>query len=165
MNGGREIIGYEGRYIIFPDGRVWSDVGRGRWLRPRMGRKGYLSVMLYLDGSAKFFAIHRLVAIHFVDGYIEGLQVNHINGDKVKNNDWNLEWVTNLENKHHSMRIGLHAIGSKHASAKLIEQDIPVIRERLASGHRNVDIASDYGVAPCNISSIKAGRIWKHVKS
>lgn len=47
--------------------------------------------------------VHRMVAITFVDGYEEGLVVNHIDGCKTNNRADNLEWVTvqtNISNRY-----------------------------------------------------------------
>ena len=44
------------------------------------------------------FTVHSLVAKYFVDGYKEGLVVNHIDGNTLNNNPNNLEWVTQREN-------------------------------------------------------------------
>ena len=46
--------------------------------------------------------VHRLVALAFVPGWREGLEVNHKNGDKTDNRADNLEWVTHSENHRHS---------------------------------------------------------------
>jgi hypothetical protein len=51
--------------------------------------------------------IHRLVAEAFVPGEDEGLEVNHINGDKTYNNEVNLEWVTKSMNNQHAIDSGL----------------------------------------------------------
>jgi hypothetical protein len=40
------------------------------------------------------FTVHKLVALHFVDGYENGKIVNHKNENKVDNRSDNLEWVT-----------------------------------------------------------------------
>ena len=54
--------------------------------------------------------MHRTVAIHFI-GYREGLEVNHIDGNKGNNRVDNLEWVTRSENQIHAIKMGLRKIG------------------------------------------------------
>ena len=44
------------------------------------------------------YAVHRLVAQYFCDGFSPNLVVNHIDGDPSNNNSNNLEWVTQRVN-------------------------------------------------------------------
>ena len=60
---------------------------------------------------------------------------------------------------------GWKHLGSKHGMAKLTEQDIPVIRQRLAAGEPQRVIALDYGVHQVTISRIKTGKDWSHIES
>lgn len=64
--------------------------------------------MYYLN--AKRFFVHRLVAYHFVDGYQDGLVVNHKDGNKLNNEADNLEWVTRSENDLHAFKLGLRKV-------------------------------------------------------
>lgn len=52
---------------------------------------------------------HRLVAIHFIENPKpnEYHDVNHKNGDKSINEDWNLEWCTKKMNMEHASKNGL----------------------------------------------------------
>lgn len=53
--------------------------------------------------------------------------------------------------------------GSLSHSAKLHENDIPVIRARIESGEKCYAIARDYKVSGETILAIKHKRTWKHV--
>lgn len=55
----------------------------------------------------KLIRIHRAVAYLFVDGYEDGLEVNHIDGNKLNNCADNLEWVTSRANNIHAIDKGL----------------------------------------------------------
>lgn len=44
---------------------------------------------------------------------------------------------------------------------KLKLEDVKVIRERVAKGHRLVDIAKDYKVDPTTIGYIRDNKLWK----
>ena len=60
-------------------------------------------------------------------------------------------------------RIVLH--GSRRGRSKLVESDIPKIRERFTRGETHAAIAADYGVNRSIIGLIRIGRIWTHVPS
>lgn len=53
--------------------------------------------------------------------------------------------------------------GSQYGNAKLNEEKVAVIKQRLAAGHVSNEIAKDYGVSIALISMIKHGRNWTHV--
>jgi len=78
-----------------------------KFLRPSKNHKGYPYVIICKDSVKKIIAIHRWVAILFVDNPDNKPQVNHIDGNK-DNFRWdNLEWVTCKENVAHAFKIGL----------------------------------------------------------
>lgn len=85
----------------FPPYEV-SNLGRVRGyrcvLRPCTDHSGYKGVILYNGSSKSFRSVHRLVASAFCDGWFDGAEVNHVNGDKSDNRAENLEWVTREEN-------------------------------------------------------------------
>jgi hypothetical protein len=107
----RNIIGYEGLYQISTLGNVKS-LGnefskKERLLKQKLDRNGYKSISLCKNGQSKYFSIHRLVAIHFLNRKDPSLHVNHRDGIKTNNNLHNLEWVTRSENQKHAYRLGL----------------------------------------------------------
>jgi hypothetical protein len=53
--------------------------------------------------------------------------------------------------------------GSNHPNAKLHEDDIRVIRNRLAAGETLTALAKEFGVDKGLVWQIKEGRRWKHV--
>lgn len=74
-----------------------------RTVRKQTDRKGYKKIRLNNDDVA----VHRLVAETFYDCDGEGLQVNHIDGNKSNNFLGNLEWVTPSRNIKHAYDMGL----------------------------------------------------------
>lgn len=114
----KPIENYENFYEVDSEGYVFSKRFRKN-LKPFKCRQGYLYVDLFDGESKKRFAIHRLVAKHFKEGYADHKVVNHMNKDKLNNDHTNLEWVTQRENI-------LHANARK--IAKLDKDTLEVIK-------------------------------------
>jgi hypothetical protein len=115
----KPINGFEGLYEVSNMGRVkslakeWTG-GNGAVITHDIlilsnlkDGDGYLKVILCQSGIQKPFKIHRLVATHFIENPLNKPAVNHIDGNKQNNCDWNLEWNTNSENTKHAFAIGL----------------------------------------------------------
>lgn len=64
----------------------------------------YLGVNLYNFCKLKFYRVHRLIGITFLENLKNYKQVNHIDGNKINNNIENLEWVTARENRCHNVK-------------------------------------------------------------
>lgn len=108
IDGGR----YSDRYQVSDCGRVRSHPGArvkgsksGRVLSQSFGSKGYRQVNLCKDNRQHSVKVHRLVAAAFLGPKPDGLQVNHIDGDKNNNHVSNLEYVTAKENTRHAHRV------------------------------------------------------------
>jgi hypothetical protein len=84
-------------YSIDECGNVYSFKSK-RYVCQQKHKDGYYYVPLCKDGERKVFAVHRLVALHFI-GNEEGFpQVNHKDENKENNNANNLEWCTEKYN-------------------------------------------------------------------
>ena len=111
----KDIKDYEGYYQISSEGNV-RNVKTQQILKGDTNNLGYRRVTLYTPIRKRFF-IHRLVALHFCEGYSEELVVNHKDGNKQNNNYLNLEWVTRSENDLHAYNMNLrqpHPCNFKH---------------------------------------------------
>jgi len=96
-----EIKGYEEYvdYSVTSDGDIISHKQKiDLTLKQTPNKAGYLSVGLYNEGNKKTAKVHILVALAFVAGYKEGLEVDHIKPDKSNNKAKNLQYLTRLEN-------------------------------------------------------------------
>lgn len=98
----KKIIGYENNYEISSYGNV-RNIKTNKILIGDKNSAGYKRVTLYSPIKKRFF-IHRLVALHFCEGYKENLVVNHKDGNKLNNHSDNLEWVTRSENDLHAFK-------------------------------------------------------------
>lgn len=137
---------------------------------------GYLTVVLYnknaisIRNSGKKIAVHRLVALYFVNGDTS-LIVNHIDGNKENNHYKNLEWVTHSENNKHAYRLGLKSeYGENNPSNKYSEKNIRKICKMLEKDNTltNKEISllvfKEYNSKLSNlIGHIKRKDRWKEV--
>ena len=107
-----------------------------RILKLHINKQGYYCVVVSFGSrkNKKCFKIHRLVAETFIKKINGKLIVNHIDGNKLNNDKNNLEWCTNKENYHHSVKIGLiDIIKRKNCNKdkiKLNTEDIFFIRQK-----------------------------------
>jgi len=88
-------------YKIDENGNIYSKYLKS-FLQPKLGDNGYYEVTLFLDGKRHYKSVHRLVAETFIPNPENKLCVNHIDGNKLNNNVYNLEWVTHSENTKHA---------------------------------------------------------------
>ena len=82
--------------------------------------KPHHSGYIYLRVNIKKYALHRLVALAFIENTNNKPFVNHIDGNKTNNMVSNLEWVTCSENNLHNHKIGL----TKGHKRKIIQYDL-----------------------------------------
>ena len=109
------IPGYDG-YQITKSGHVYSTKSRYQTrpeheLKGWRDKKGYVHVGLVKDGKIKSFPVHKLQELTFMGGPQEGLQIDHIDGNKENNNLSNLRQVTPAENAHNPVTAArFHAV-------------------------------------------------------
>jgi hypothetical protein len=164
----KAVVGYEGFYEIDNYGNVFSldrevinSLGRkkiyyGQKLKLTKTNKGYLRVELNRSGKRKY-AVHRLVAFAFVDGYDElskRITVNHIDGNKTNNSADNLEWMNCSEQQ-------IHAIRTKLVKVKFTDEEIRFIRNFKGT---NKELCDTLFTTQDNICHIKSKRIYAHVE-
>lgn len=156
----KDIEGYEGRYAVTEDGRVWSYLSN-KFLSPSISG-GYLRVMLYKDNSSKGYYIHRLVAQAYLDNPLGLETVNHKDEDKSNNCVENLEWMTILDNLNYGTRHTRSCI-SKSRRVRCIELD------RVFDSVNSA--AKELGIAQPNITACCKGRLktagkyhWEYVE-
>ena len=167
---GNDIAGYEGRYAVTESGRVWSYFAN-KWLKPVQGHTGYMHVCLYSGETPKDYLckkVHRLVAETFLGGG-DGLEVNHIDGDKSNNALSNLEWVTSSENKRHAWAIGLRGgaddgLVKHHRKSRRLSRDAVItIRQMKQDGWSAGKIAKIAGINRTSVFKIANGQSYKEV--
>ena len=117
----KDIKGFEGRYQVSNMGRVrsldmvlegknWQSSDpfeyqrSGKVLKPMKQRNGYYRVCLRHNSKAKYFIIHRLVALAFIPNPNKLPCINHKDEDKANNVVSNLEWCTHKYNSNYGTR-------------------------------------------------------------
>lgn len=91
------------------NGSVVSRKFKGRLMKPKTDKDGYLEVCLSLEDRRLYRRVHRLVAEAFVEGYEDDYVVDHIVPEKDYNMFYNLQWCTSTYNviKHYSEEANL----------------------------------------------------------
>lgn len=89
----RDIPGYEGRYKICTDGRVYS-AERHQEIKPYVHHTGYLCVnLLAEDGRRRLHNIHRLLAVTFIGPAPRSTHAHHKDENKLNNSLDNIEYM------------------------------------------------------------------------
>ena len=97
-------------------GRIRRIVGRngGGWYdritirKPFVGKQGYYMLNLSRDGVYQTKMLHRLIARTFLGPRPDGLEIRHLNDNKLDCRLVNLVYGTRSENKKDSVRNGIH---------------------------------------------------------
>lgn len=164
----KEISGLESfdGYEIDRNGNVYSYHIRGMnrkfnsidWskkpivLSPSTKSSGYKHLALHDGNKAKYFMVHRLLAMAFIPNPRNLEQVNHIDGDKTNNSLDNLEWVSRSDNVKHAFKIGLqcHKRNGAVKPVKQFDLDGNFIKE-----HESItDAVNAVGLKPSSKSAI-----------
>jgi hypothetical protein len=77
--------------------------------------------------------LHRLIASTFI-GNIDGLTVNHKDGNTLNNTIENLEIVTQSKNNIHAIKTGLMPTGEKHGKAKYTDKELLTALREIKAG-------------------------------
>ena len=158
-------LGYP-HYCVTYDGRIYS-LYSNKFLHPVAHKKtGYAVVSLCEDGKKFQVLVHRVVAEVFVsnDNPDVKTQVNHLDGNKLNNAAWNLEWTTPEENTHHAHEMGLKKnYVNKYRS--LDDATALEICRMLEQGARVKDICQMFGVNQTLVSGIKNGSVYPDISA
>lgn len=163
--------------IVGPSGKV---------LKQRVSSSGYARIVVYTNGKHQSVCVHRLVADVFLPGdKLE--QVNHIDGNKLNNQEKNLEWCTRKQNAEHAVALGLYKTptitaawlaarkrrgeiirdgglhkGENHPRAKLTDDIVRQIRAEPKTAYGSSPWGK-YGISKVMYRNIRIGKSWSHL--
>lgn len=177
-----KVFGYNNFYRINTDGVVQTILSRGNkhsidntadW-RTLSQSKGatdkhggfYLSVSIKTSNNPSIFKpirVHRLVAEQFIGKIGEGMEVDHIDGDRTNNKLNNLRIVSHAENIKNAKQRGVFDKGQNAFKGKLKKEQIKEIQSLISNGLDNAGIAKIYGIDKSNISRVRTGA-WQGLK-
>ena len=153
-------------YYVNTYSEIYSTYSQ-RLLSTVLNHAGYVCVTLQtLDdwelGIRVQRKVHRISMIKFcpVPGY-ENLEVNHKDGNKLKNHLSNLEWVTPKENTIHAIEIGLRP---KYSNTTITPEEAYFIKNALKYGMSYNEIIGHIPHATLSIiKCIDKGITWKDI--
>lgn len=121
----------------------------------QIDKSGYANIR-YKHTALK---VHRLVAFQHIPRISGANYINHKDWNKLNNLVDNLEWVTNRENIMYDYENNKRRGG--HGQCMLTNEQVKEIRE---STKQTRQLAKEYGMNECRISSIRNGHKYKWVK-
>ena len=159
----RSVDGWGGWYEVSSLGRVRRTL-TGDLLTTYESRR-YLAVTL--SGPRKLcIKVHRLVALAFLGPRPEGLQINHLDGDRHNNRAENLEYISRKGNVAHA--VALRRCANAHDrdyfrhTCKLTKEMVKQIRSEYERG-MGKRLAVRYGVSANCIRDVASRRSWQEV--
>jgi hypothetical protein len=110
----------------------------------KVNENGYIRVYIF----NKTYALHRLVALTFIENPENKEQVNHIDGNKLNNAVSNLEFVTNQENQIHKFQIGL----GNNFTRKITQYDLQM--NKIKDFNSIVEASKELNIGKSNIRGL-----------
>lgn len=132
---------------------------KGRILKPKKTKQGYLAVVLVKDSNRYNLRVNRIIATVYLANPENKPDVNHKDCNKINNSVNNLEWVTKEENMQHAELNGLVKRKSgfdNKRSKPIICFDLSgnILKEYGSKG----DAARDLNISRGNITNVLRGK-------
>ena len=158
-------------YLISSFGRIFSinykhKKNSCKQLKTKIDDDGYEFIVIHYGNKSYGFNVHRMVALIFIpnDDPKHKTQVNHKNGNKLKNHVSNLEWCTPKENIEHAWKYELaHSIGENNGNNVYKEKDIRKVCELLEEDYSINDISKKTGVSYVMIHYVYKRKNWVEI--
>jgi len=161
----KKVDGFSSKYEISNKGRLKSYANG--ILKGSLNKKGYVCYRMSISrAESTSVTAHKLVAQHFIAKPTqENLQIDHIDGNKLNNNYWNLEWVTLQENVKRAQIKGRYSgrYGEKSSNHLFDDSKIWAIWESILSDKSGVEISKKHHVEKSYSSKILSGQLRKDI--
>lgn len=123
---------------------------------------GYPDVRFTVDRKQTAIPVHRLVANAFLGDRPDGLQIRHLDGNKLNNHVDNLCYGTAKENAQDRVLHGNSFKGTKNPKNKLTVRQVNYIRYLQPSVHAWA-VAEFFGINESTVYRIWNRKYWSHV--
>lgn len=164
--------GKETNYWISTTGKIMNKYSKNL-IKTFISNSGYERASLFVDGKRVKMSIHRAVAITFIpipNEYIklgldyDDLVPNHKDGNKLHNDRYNLEWMTNRENTIDAINTGLISYIGENSHLATIDRKTAIkCCKMLSEGIGLKEVSEKLGISRKIVAHIKYGECWKEV--
>lgn len=141
----RDVRDFEGIYQISNSGDFRRNLKNPRKAQypKQVNRLGYQYISISKNGKKFNKTVHQMVAAAFIDGFVYGMHVNHVDGNKLNNHLNNLELTNPVHNNTHA-----HTLPTTPKPGKSIYRNVSI---KLDKRHKNPK--------PMYMASVKINKI------
>ena len=108
--------------------------------------------------------LHRIIADTFI-APVEGLTVNHLDGNTLNNSVSNLEVVIQQQNQAHAVAAGLVPRGEAHGRAVYTDELLLAALREIKTGASVKSSAKKYGITQSYLNRVKNGKYRSFLQS
>jgi len=153
-----------GTWIVDPAAGTIFSKKAGKTIGCLINGRKYLTVGFTVKNCHRNVFLHRLIWM-YVNGKIsEGMQINHLNGDRMDNRISNLECVSAEENRAHATKVLQSYKGENNSQSKLTNRLVILLRTISTTKHTVSALSTALGLSVNTLYGVLSGRRWKHIK-
>lgn len=161
----KPIPGWEDLYEVSTTGRIRRIVASGKaragaLMTGSLQSRGYRAVCLSRNNKFTRYYVHRIVCAAFLGPCPDGIEVNHIDANKLNNRLSNLEYLTHAANMKHAHNAGIFR---KNFRRKLLPHEIQEIRASDRSLSCSV-VVEQYGISINTVARVRSGKAWSWIR-
>lgn len=166
---------------MFEDGYIGVfNTNRNKYVKPHIGDKSsyyFRYGLRTINNTSRTTYMHRLVGLGWIEGWSEGMVIDHKDTNQLNNLADNLEWVMPIINTQRAIENGLK-VGrpqvekkvkpkitllekSQSYSKQLSFDDVVKVFELAEKGYNVSEIAKEFNVTGSCISQILSSKRWR----